>query len=251
MIAKALTKVEELIELLEPLMDQAKQIDAFTLGKYKREAKQNLHAYPWAGYIALGMIGVLEWDEGAIDDSYRNAIALRNNAESHAMYATSLQLIGKYEEAFIEAKIASDLVPENLTLLEDSIKYALFSGQLRIASELAEQYQLRSPAKPLKHRETIMNAVSIFDASEFSHKIVSHSNRVAFKFLRDKRVPYVKTRVETDSQDQYVMFYIDVDLDDDQVEALDEELGQVLFDEVPEFNPNKYWVGLANKIVKS
>ena len=39
------------------------------------------------------------------------------------------------------------------------------------------------------------------------------------------------------------MLYIDLDADEDVIEKIDEELGIELFDKVPEFNPDKYWVG--------
>jgi tetratricopeptide (TPR) repeat protein len=250
MIALPRTKVEELIARLEPHMDQVGRLDAFTLQRYKKEALQNLHIYPWAGHIALGMIAVLEWDEVAIDTAYRNALALRNDSVTHAHYSTALQLIGKYEQAVGEAVIASAMAPENLSYLGDAIIYAQAAGQLTLAKELLEKYEQRSPLKEHETAESVMHALSVLEMNGISQDVVSRCNALAFEILRQHRVAYVSAQLETDTQDNYMMYYIQIDAPEEVIERLDEELGIALFDKVPEFHPDKYWVGFAKASVR-
>lgn len=245
MIAIPRAKVEELIKSLEPYMDSTKQIDQFTLKRFKKEALENLKAFPWAGYLALGMIAVLEWDEVGLDAAYQNAIALGNDSRTHVHYANALQLIGKYSEALQLMLIASRMAPENLTILSEAVDFAQSAGRFSTASELQAVYAQRSPERPHGAEESVKNALRILEANSMSEDTLNLCNEIAFKLLRERRVPFVSTRLETDIQDNYMMFYIDIVADESTVERLDEELGLMLFDKVEDFHPDKYWVGYA------
>ncbi len=245
MVAIPLTKVEELIHTLQPYMDQTHQLDTFTLERFKREARQNMGAYPWAGHIALGMIAVLEWDERSIDKHYGAALGFKNDGRTYDSFATALQLIGKYDEAAEKALLASNLVPENLTYLRSAISYHQHAGKLTEAQKLMETLFLRSPNEDRENAMVLENTLQILASHGISETVVADCNRIAFALLRQKRVPYFGTRLETDSQDKYIMFHIEIDAPDELVWELDQELGDALFDEVPSFNPDKYWIGYS------
>ena len=70
-------------------------------------------------------------------------------------------------------------------------------------------------------------------------------NSIAFGFLRERRIPFVKTMMRIDSDDNSFMFNIGIMLPEDEVLSLDEELGVRLFDQVPDFDPARYWVGFT------
>ena len=245
----ALTKVEELIESLKPYMDQAQAVDVFTLQRFKRVALQNRYAYPWAGFVALGMISVLEWNEEALDENYKHAIALRNDFDTHSSYSTALQLFGKYEMAMHEAIKASSMAPENLTSLKTAIEYAQGAGHYTKSEELLEKMMARSTVAQRESmgineiKDVVCSALEIIEGNKTSEETITASHRIAFRILRENKTPFTSTRIETDSQDRYVMYYIDIDASLDVVDRLDEQLGLTLFDEIPDFDPDKYWIG--------
>jgi hypothetical protein len=247
MIATPLTKVEELINLLLPYMDQKEQLDVFTLQKYKREARQNLAAYPWAGYVALGMIAVLEWDERTHEESFRNAMALRNNAETHHDYATTLQLFGKYEQAADEAIVASQMEPENLTYLGEAIVYSLNAGRLARAKALVDTFHLRNPRERHRDESILADAIGLLDENGTTEDVVTNCNRIAFEVLRKNRVPFQQTRLEADLQHVCLMYHIYVNVCSDELARLDDELSASLFENEPDFRPDKYWVGFSRR----
>lgn len=255
MKAVPVTKVEQLIDTLKPFMDQLVQLDDLTLQRYKRLARDNMHAYPWAGFVALGMIGVLEWNEDALDENYGRALGIRNDFETRASYATALQLLGKYDEALQEGLKASESAPEHLLLLSNCIDYAQAAGRYEIAMELIKKFKLRSnPAQQqamgiAKMDEVAASALEILAANEVPEEVVASSHGIAFRILRENRVPYTSTRIETDTQDKYVMYFIDVAADEEEVDRLDRLLGVALFDEISAFDPDKYWVGYRKAVV--
>jgi hypothetical protein len=242
------TKAEEIMQQLEPFMDQVVKLDAFTLQRLKREAIQNRATDPWASSVAVGMIGVLEWDEHAVEKSFQNALSMRSDEQTRTHYATSLQLIGKYVEAASQARLASEMAPTNLSLLSRAISYSLTAGLLTMAAELVHQYNLRSPGRPYETGFVIDQANEILRSQEINETLVVECNRIAFEILRTKKVAFSSTQFEADSQDGYIMHYIILDEPLEVVEELDIELGIRLFDSVSEFNPDKYWVGFISKL---
>lgn len=240
------TKVEELIHALEPYMDSITQLDSFTLKKYKKEAAVNLGTYPWAGHLALGMIAVLEWDQVALDQAYSNALHYRNDGFTHAHYANALALVGRYDDALRELVIAVDKSPEDLSFLRQAIDAAKSAGKLGTAERLQTMFMQRAPGQSHGPKETVQQVAEVLDANGISESVAGQCNAIAFEVLRRNQIRFVQTRIEADTQDNYVMFYIDVAADDDTVERLDDELGIELFDKVPDFHPDKYWVGYSS-----
>jgi tetratricopeptide (TPR) repeat protein len=247
MIAKELPKVVEIIKALQPYMDQRLELDQFTLQRYKRDIRDNIMVDPWSGYLALGMIAVLEGDDDALDAAYGNALAISNDSLTHANYANALQIVGRFNEAFEHSVIASDKDPTNLTQLEQAINFSRHAGRFTVGKELIQRYSLRAPGKSLKSEGLIMDALSIFENSDLSEDTVSKCNHIAFALLRRHKIHYFSTKLRTDTQDNYLMFYIYVFATDEQVAKLDEELGIELFDSVPEYHPDRYWVGFERE----
>ncbi|GEM_PF-2549750 len=223
-------------------MDSA-NIDTFTLKRYKREAISNLHADPYAGHIALSMIALLEWDQEGMETSHRAALGIRNDSFTHAHYANLLMLIGRFQEALDELRIAINMEPGNLTYLRKGIASAESAGNFREAIKLHTLLIERDPGKNTNIKETTMSLSTMLEANGISEDVVVKSNAIAFEILRRKRLRFLRTRIHADIQDNYAMLYIDLDADEDVIEKIDEELGIELFDKVPEFNPDKYWVG--------
>jgi len=232
MIARAQPKVAEVIGILEPYMNTGK-IDSFTLKRLKREVEINLHADPFKGHIALCMISFLSWDEQGMADSHRNALAVRDTPFTHGHYANLLMMTGRYQEALESWLIAIRREPMNLTFLKHGIQSAKAAVKLQKALELLDLMAERAPGKDDGTKDKTMNFSAVLQVNGIGEDVASQCNAIAFEVLRKNRVRYVRTRINTDRQDNYTMFYIDIDADEELIERLDEELGNELFDRVP------------------
>lgn len=239
------TKVEEIISELLPAVGKH-YLDAFTIQRYKREIAKNLGAYPWAGYIASEMLAVLEWDEEGVDAFHKKALSYRNDAETYSFYATSLQLIGRYAKATEAILVASKMSPENLSILRRAIDYAQSAGKYDLAAEIIKDFNLRSPKDPYIG-EAFDMVLSALERSGMNQETIEQCHKVAFDVLRRHKVPFEGTRFRGDEQEAYVMFHITLDQPQDTINRLDEELGIALFDEVPDFDPSKYWIGYSKE----
>lgn len=96
-----------------------------------------------------------------------------------------------------------------------------------------------------------MIALQINEENDIPEDVVASCHKIAFRVLRENKVPFTGTSIESDTQDKYIMYYIDVAAEEERVEELDRLLGVALFDEVPEFNPDKYWVGYKKAQLKN
>jgi hypothetical protein len=237
------TKAEEIRELLRPFVASRSLPDEFTLSRFKKEIERGRAIDPVNAYLAAGAIAVLEWNENSLDWSYQNALKFDASADVLEEYATSLQMLGNYESAAEKARLASEKSPTDLTALRRAISYTFIAGEVDMAESLCDVYALRAPTAPLDRANPIRHANMAFRASSTSPEHVKKCNSIAFKMLRDRKIPFKRIHYETDLQDSGVMLIIDIVLGKDEVTVLDRELGDRLFDEVEDFHPGKYWVG--------
>jgi tetratricopeptide (TPR) repeat protein len=237
------TKIQEILEEIQPYLDLTSRLDTFTLQRYKRDVHKYLGADYWAGYVALAQIGLLEWDDNAILENFAKAIALQKTSLTYDLYANALQMTGRFAEALDVAVIASDLEPQNLTLLSNAIQYAHNAGKIAMAHELVEVYRQRSPTREHSDASVISDTAYVLATCGMSETLMQNCIRLAFDVLRKHQVSYSALRHLVDLDECYLMYYIDIDAPGEQVEALDAELGQRLFDEVAEFDPNRFWIG--------
>lgn len=243
-IAQPKTKIDEVLEQLRPYATNRLKIDQMTAARFKRDldssASANYHSY----YIVRGMLAVTEWDATAVDDCFQKALRISDDFVTNTHYATALQLLGKYQEASIYARRASEIAPTDLTALRRAETYAYVAGEFELGSESSAELKLRSPGRPTMMEEVVDAVIHSLNAREVDTEMVKKCNALAFQFLRERKVPFESTRFENDAQDNAVMFSILLYPEQSDWEELDVELGDLLFEHIPGFHPGKYWVGL-------
>lgn len=239
------TKAEEIRIQINPFLESRTLPDEFTLNRFKRDIEMAKSVDAVNAYLALGTLAVLEWDEELLDLSYQNTIRLDASSETYEQYATSLQMLGKYPEAAMNARLASEKNPTDLTCLRRAISYSFIAGEIMMAEQLCDKYALRAPGSPLDRSTQIRHANIALRSSNTTEEVVKKCNAVAFQMLREKQIAFRRIRYESDLQDSLVMLFIEIIFDEAGVSALDRELGDRLFDEVEEFHPGKYWIGLV------
>lgn len=245
-----LTKANEIFNLLAPFMGQPGSIDQFTLERYKRELAKHTLADPVMANQARGMIAVLEWDVDGVHEWYSRALRVIDRPEIHVNYASALQLLGRFREAAAEVEIGVARVPENLTYLSLAVTYTHNAGNLERAVDLIDLYNLRSPGAPHMYTSLMHEALESKRELKLGDDLIASCNEVAFDYLREHRIPFRDTTLRIDNEDASLMYTINVDAPIEIVERLDLELGLLLYDRVPEFNPAAYWIGYEQTSVK-
>lgn len=243
MFAAPRTKVEEISDQLRKLINVRQEVDAFTLQRFKRDILRNLNTDPLNGFYALQMVSVFEWDEAQLHETHRKACDISRSSNTYIHYATSLQMIGMYEQAAEAALTASQKCPEDLHFLRRAIVYHQNAGLFRRSRELIDLFNIRSPLNSYESAHHIDNAIGALNANGTSDETIADCNRLAFELLRRNRVTHAGVQITADNQDNYVMFFIYVNADEEQVSSLDDALGIELFDKISDFHPDRYWVG--------
>lgn len=236
------TKVEEAIEQLSHIGRTSMQVSAIELQRLKRDIDSSLHIDPYMYHIASGMMAVVKWDNALLDVHMRAAISYWNNWGAHEHYATSLQMLCRISEAAVEACLASELAPTDLSALAKAIRYNFMAGKIEVAKQLLDTYKLRSPQKPFPEEGAILDAYQILKANGISEAVVERCNEAAFSLLREKNISFESVNTASDLEDKIVMCFIHLNLTSEEVSLLDEELTPRLF-EIEEFRPDIYWVG--------
>jgi hypothetical protein len=237
------TKADELTEQLVALCNAQTPIDEITARRFRREIERSRSVDPYHAAVARGMLAVLEWDRDALLSSFDNALRVRAGYQTYDYFATGLQMIGDFQAATSAALTAVELARTDLSLIRKAIHHAYLDGQFQKAEELCVMYDKLSPSDPHPDHESISDAKGIFEAAGIEERVASECNRLAFGLLREKKITFYSTINESELEDNFLMLRIVVKADQDAVDQLDVELGELLFDNVHGYDPSRYWVG--------
>lgn len=237
------TKADELTSQLVDLCNSQTPIDEITARRFRKEIERSRSVDPYHAYVASGMLAVLEWDKDALIRAFDNALRVRAGYETYDYFATGLQMLGDFEGATAAAVKAVELARTDLSLVHKAIHHAFLDGQFHKAEELCEMYKKLSPSEPHHDHQLISDAKAIFEAAGVDERIASECNRLAFSLLAEKKIIFYSTIHESDVEDNFHMLRIVVKADQEKVDRLDVELGELLFDHVEGYDPSRYWVG--------
>jgi hypothetical protein len=101
---QAISKAIAAMKVIEPLMWGLARPDEITLARLRRDIHEGISVDAFHGYIALGMLAVVEWDEAGVDANFKKAIQLSNSQTAHLNYAVALQVMGKYHRSGARSK---------------------------------------------------------------------------------------------------------------------------------------------------
>ncbi len=237
------SKASEALDILAPFLDQGLIPDEFTIAKCKRLAKSAIHSEPDLAYTVLGFISAMEWNEALVHEYFHKALMIATNAATHSNYGLALQLVEQPSLAATQVCLASDLAPTDLGLLKEAIKVTLFTGRFEKAQLLASTFESRALiSHPDSHR--ITDICQILKQQEINQTHTEKCNEIASSFLREKKIRTPVFQASVDTEDQIVFFKIPLNLPFEQVYDLDAQLAQRLIEEMPDFSPGKYWLGL-------
>jgi tetratricopeptide (TPR) repeat protein len=95
-----------------------------------------------------------DWDWHGSEEGYRQAVALNpNNATAHDCLASTLDVMGRLDEAWKEYEVAQELDPK-----QDHLAESLYQrGQFDRAIEIRQRIALRDPGDGYNHYALAMN----------------------------------------------------------------------------------------------
>jgi hypothetical protein len=148
-------------------------------------------------------------------------------------YATSLQLVGLFQEAAEMMRTASEKQPENLTWLRAAISFTLWAGHPRKAIELIAELEKRAPAEE-SVSETLTSLLELMEHQNVSEKDLQSALGVAFHLLRARKRRFAHVKLTIDSDQDAAFFSIELDRPTKEILALDAELGDALAHQMPD-----------------
>lgn len=189
-------------------------------------------------HMVLGALAGFTYDVEALRNHFNTATALAPRDDSVAAnYAIGLQHLGLLPEALEPARIAAELVPENLGHLRRALEYSLFSGKIEEASMFAETLKLRTPSpSPLVNLPAAARRVMSKHGIEEAE--LAEALGHAFNVLRKHRVRHGEMIFEVEEvfDAEMVACIIHIEADDHEALALGNELALLLV-EMPEWHP--------------
>jgi hypothetical protein len=231
----ARTKAQELLLTITAMANGVSKPSEFTLAALRREAKNSLQTDAYNGYMALGALAALTWNDQGLDENHRLSIALGDNELSHRNYAVSLDAVMRYADAADEMLIASNLHPENITSLIKAFFYAFYAGRLGEAMTLREKLEKRSP-ESLNQIFDIEGVIHVLNGIDGGEEEFRHGMKIVFDTLRRHHIKpnTIGTRIDRDVSDPSVLleFYIDTPIQNAQ--SIHAEVCSRLCEELPD-----------------
>jgi len=234
MSPKPALKAETLIEKISELVKQPTGPNEFTLTALKREARALLSTDAFHGYMALGALGALSWDDDELDKNHQNAIGLADNELTHRNYAISLQLVGRREDAAHQAILASQSEPENISNLVRAIEYATLAGNLSAAMSLIHTLKSRTTERvEVYDTEAVLRTLTMTHVPEGEF---AQGMRIMHETLRKHRlhVEETQTDIDDDPADPSVLVKFLVNVDFTRAQEIDNEACARLCEELPD-----------------
>lgn len=243
-MAIAKTKAKEAISQIAALLQSGDELsDEFSLRRIRRELMASMKSDASMAYAGLGMLETLLWNADEAEANFRKAIQLDSEFTVHSNYAISLGRLGKLSAAAEQARLAADYAPTDVRAVERAAHYSMLAGELEDSSRWADRLSNLTPNS--KHEESLAvhSIRAVFEKTGFDEVTMQQCNSVAFSLLASNRVIVNTMSTEADIEDGIALFTLEINASDADAERLDQKLGTLLFDTVPDFDPSKYWVG--------
>jgi len=230
----------QLFDRLVRVADQGVQgiPDELEMRRLERDAKALLKTDPGKAHQLLGGIAAIRWDIDGMHSHHLAALKHAGKASTYRNYATSLQLVGLFQEAAKYLEIACERQPENLAYLRTASTFALWAGSPHKALELELQLQKRDPDHSLADRPVaiIKKLLALMERQGISEADLQAAMGLTFDFLRNRKERFTHVSLTPDEDQDAAFFTIHVDLPAKEVVTADAELGRRFAEQMPELS---------------
>lgn len=228
------TKASELLEKLSIIISQSESISEFELASLRREASASLKTDPFHGYMALAALAALTWDNTKLDENHKHAIALGDPYFSRTNYAVSLSKVLRYEDAASQMRFVTQIAPEELGALRQSIQYSLFAGQLKKAIEIQEKLTGLTPQ--LNTEDLLPKMIAnVLARSDINEAEFSQSLSIVFDTLREQHlgIEAKVIRVDEAPDELSVLMKFTIKASPQRAQAMHKQICARLCEELP------------------
>jgi len=118
------------------------------LARYKKNSRSMLKKDPVSANTLLGLLACLEHDIESMHEYHKKAIELSESCFSLIYYAASLERSCLWGESVRYALLALDYDPNNLKILDATIKVAPLTGRFSLFKRLLPQWQQANNGVP-------------------------------------------------------------------------------------------------------
>lgn len=228
MQANPQTKTNEIIERLSLVKIRSKEnVSSFMFKSFHREAKNLVKVCPSEGYMVLGVLSCLEFDDEKMHSSHRNSIVLSSGGnQEYLNYITSLEVACLWKEAFDVAKEAFS--KENNDI--ERLAWVLNNGENIFHFHQIDQYlklwDKLSPQDPYPRRDLLYNLKVFLDNFSISdHNTIDYFGRIAS--VMHKSGVIVSSRSLSINDDLLVIDYMLSD-DSTDIEVLQQKIKEAV-----------------------
>lgn len=235
MIPTAKTKAQDLLSKLTALAGGRSRMSELQLAALRREAKESLKVDAFHGYMALGALASISWDEVALNSNHLCAINLSDTELAHRNYAVSLSGVLLYEKAAEEMIVAAEKEPENLATLRKAINFAVIAGMIGVAMNLYKKLSTRSTASD----EDDFNArriAGILRQTGINESEFHQGQSIVLDTLRRHRIlpEVISTQVDEDPADPSVWVRFEINTSSQNAQVIHDEACVRLCEELPD-----------------
>lgn len=212
--------------------------DELEMHRLERDANRLMKADPGKAHQLLGGIAAIRWDVDAMHSHHQTALKYVSTASAHRNYATSLQLVGLFQEAADQVGIASEKQPENLTYLRTASSFALWAGLPRKALSFEVQLARRNPDQSPADRPValIEELLALMERQGISETDLQSAMGLTFQFLRERKLRFTHVGMSPDEDQDAAFFVIHVDLAAKEVLIEDAVLGRRFAEQMPQLS---------------
>lgn len=230
------TLASDLLEKINHIiLNRRSSVSEFELRSMQNDAKKCLKTDAVSGYMALGALAAMTWDERELKTNHNIAIRLSDNQLTRHNYSASLANVLLYDDAFREICIASRKIPEDIGMLRKAISYGINSGHISEAMKMYSDLIDRSPMTDETYSNP-ENILKVFEYSQVDEAELIKSQNIVFDTLRKHQMMplTISRQVDLDPDDPSVIYSFKIDTNSQDAQLIHDEANFRLCEELPD-----------------
>ena len=244
--AQPKTRAKDAIALIDAHMRAGDDApDEITVMRLRRALMESMVADAAEAYAGLGMLETLLWHADDARNHFNKAVQLDSEFTVHSNYAMCLARLGKISDAAEHARIAAAMALTDIHAIERATHYSMVAGELGAAKDWAEKLRKLTPGSEPREASAVDSILSVFAKSGVHESVMAQCNKLAYSVAGAHQTVIAAISSEVDLQDKIVLLTLTLNASEKKTQELDSILGSQLFEQVPNYDPGKYWVGFA------
>lgn len=227
-------------------------IDEFTRIRLQKTARDGLNADPAVAHQVLAIIAATQWNHAKVDEHYGRAMRIAPHATTYCNYAATLVSLNRFVEAAKLVEMASLCEPANLAYLRMAVDTCWHAGLWERSMWFLQQLEKRSPKEDMRSFSQRRVAMEIVRNDNVPFATIEKLYTSVYAFLSKRRIQSRGWSEFVDSRRDEEAVFVTVEIDQScaEVDRLDRELTEVLFNAVDNVPVETFAINLGVYEVK-